>query len=145
MATYLLGQIGTEAVDARLALEGLRDSKSSQTSLFAAEALLRIVPGDTDSLQTLKSALIGSDVDNRWFAIVSLGAVDDQYRPAAAEALVVSLSDGDSEIRAAAALSLAGMGEHGQIAVDALKHAVAEDVPEVQEAATMALACLVTE
>lgn len=142
LATYLLGQLGPEASAAREPLAKLRDGGETLTRLFAAEALLQIAPDDTGSMTTLRDASRHADSQVRWFAAVSLGTVPESQVAAAVECLTGSLKDTDAEVRAAAALSLGGFGEHGRSAVAALEFAAETDLPEVREAATLALNCL---
>jgi len=142
LATYLLGQLGPEASAAREPLAKLRDGGETLTRLFAAEALLQIAPDDTGSMTTLRDASRHADSQVRWFAAVSLGTVPKSQVADAVECLTCSLKDTDAEVRAAAALSLGGFGEHGRSAVAALEFAAETDLPEVREAATLALNCL---
>ncbi len=142
LASYLLGKMGSAANSARPQLEIIRDRGTDVTSLHAAEALTRITPEDAYSFEKLSIALFGTDHDARWFAAISLGAVSEQYQLDAAKSLKEALRDGSSGVRAAAALSLGGLGESARIAVAELQHAAQHDNQEVRDAATMALACI---
>jgi hypothetical protein len=142
MACYMLGRIGTEAMDAASELTTLRDAQRGLTSLHAAEALIRIAPHDTASVDMLMSATREGDQQERWFATVALGSAGEPQRETVVETLTAALQDVSAEVRAAAALSLGGLGEYAQKARPALEQIAFNDTPEVQDAAATALACL---
>lgn len=142
LSAYLLGQMGSEAASAVPALEQIRDSGKSLTSLHAAEALTRISPDDTASYELLTAALNSESREHRLFAAVSLGGVRQAGGKIAAAALKDALKNEDPDVRATAALSLGGLGNDAQVALDELQHASEFDTPDVRDAALTALACL---
>ncbi|WP_175517071.1 HEAT repeat domain-containing protein [Planctomicrobium piriforme] len=142
LSAYLLGQMGPEAMDAAPTLAQLRDNGSTMTSLHAAEALTHIAPADRKSFEKLNAALISTNSEVRWFAAVSLGTVAGECEPDAAAALRKALHDAEPQVRAAACLSLGGLGKHASIAISDLEEAARSDSSEVQVAAETALACL---
>ncbi|HWL07369.1 MAG TPA: HEAT repeat domain-containing protein [Planctomicrobium sp.] len=142
LSAYLLGQMGPEAMDAVPTLELVRESDNLLSSLHAAEALTHIAPADRNSFQTLSKALSNEDETVRWFAAVSMGTVSSQCEKDAVAALVKALKDSEPEVRAAACLSLGGLGEHAMVAISDLEDAAQSESSEVKVAAETALACL---
>lgn len=141
-ACYMLGKFGPEAMDAVSELSTLRDAERGLTSLYAAEALLRIAPHDTDSVATLIAASQDGSQEERWFAVVGLASTSEVSRNDVVATLTERLQDESADVRAAAALSLGGLGKDAQAAEAALKQIAENDTPEVQDAAITALACL---
>lgn len=142
LSAYLLGQMGPEAMDAVPALEEVRGSGDLLSSLHAAEALTHIAPADRKSFSALSSALSNDDQTIRWFAAVSMGTVSDQCERDAVVALTKALKDSEPQVRAAACLSLGGLGEHALTVISELEEAARSESSEVQVAAETALACL---
>lgn len=142
LSAYLLGKIGPEAMDAIEDLESLRDADRSLASMHAAEAITRIAPDQTRSVEVLVEGLGSADRQARWFSAVALGNVSAPHRPSVARALKFALHDDEPDVRAAAALSLGGLGSEGGIAIADLEYAALFDAPEVRDAAVTALACL---
>ncbi|WP_437192082.1 HEAT repeat domain-containing protein [Planctomicrobium sp. SH527] len=142
LSAYLLGRMGPEAVEAVKELEALRDAGTSLTNLHAAEALTHIAPEDRQSFTKLNDALKSEDGTLRWFAAVSLGSVEGTCEEDAAKALALALKDSEPQVRAAACLSLGGLGDHAHPAIAELENVAKSDAPEVQAAAETALACL---
>lgn len=142
LACYLLGKLGPEAIDAQPDLEIVLTESSGITALHAAEALLRIAPRQDNAFSALSQALTSSDRQQRWFAALALGSVQGPKRIEAAVALQAALDDEGPEVRAAAALSLGGLGEQAAVAIDDLERIAQSDEQDVREAAATALACL---
>jgi len=142
LAAYFLGQMGPEAMDAVPTLEKIRDVGQGMTSLYAAEALTHIAPGDKNSVTALTTALSEANPELRWFAAVSLGTVAGDCEQQAVEGLRKALRDKAPDVRIAACLSLGGLGANAQAAIPDLEQAVRSDAPEVKSAAETALACL---
>jgi len=142
LAAYLLGQIGPEAMDAVPALERVRNSGSTLTSLYAAEALTHITPADKASVSKLTEALAATNSEVRWFAAVSLGTITGECEEQAVAGLRQALQDQATDVRVAACLSLGGLGNRAQIAIPDLEKAARSDAPDVKSAAETALACL---
>lgn len=142
MACYMLGRIGAEAMESVTDLQTLRDAERGLTSLHAAEALLRIAPHDRVTVEHLVAVVERGSNQERWFATVALAAVGEPLKDSVIDALTSALSDTSAEVRAAAALSLGGLGESAERALPALEQVAFNDVPEVQDAATTALACI---
>ncbi len=142
LSAYLLGRMGPEAVEAVKELEAVRDAGNSLTNLHAAEALTHITPEDRESFTKLNDAMKSDDGSIRWFAAVSLGSVEGTCEQDAAKTLALALKDSEPQVRAAACLSLGGLGDHAQPAIAELENVAKSDAPEVQAAAETALACL---
>lgn len=142
VACYLLGRTGPEAMDAVSELSTLRDSGRGLTSLHAAEALTRIAPHDTTSVEYLMHAAQTGNEEERWFATVAMASTGEPVRTMVVDALTKRLEDDSAEVRAAAALSLGGLGSDAVVAQAALEYAALNDTPEVKDAAATALACL---
>ena len=141
-ACYMLGRIGTEAMEAVPELSTLRDAGRGVTSLHAAEALVRIAPHDTESVNVLLGAAKDGTDQERLFASVALTSTTATHRTDVVAALVKALEDESAEVRAAAALSLGGLGKDAASAREALQQVALNDSQAVQEAAHTALACL---
>ncbi|MEZ5944397.1 MAG: HEAT repeat domain-containing protein [Planctomycetaceae bacterium] len=141
-ACYMLGRIGTEAMEAVPELSTLRDAGRGVTSLHAAEALVRIAPHDTESVDVLLGAAKDGTDQERLFASVALTSTTTTHRADVVAALVKALEDESAEVRAAAALSLGGLGRDAVSAREALQQVALNDSQAVQEAAHTALACL---
>ncbi|WP_437187279.1 HEAT repeat domain-containing protein [Planctomicrobium sp. SH668] len=142
LASYMLGQMGPEAMDAVPVLTQIRDQSSGLSGLYAAEALTHITPDDERSITKLKEALHSTDRELRWFSAVSLGTIEGAGEVQAAEALKLALADSEEDVRVAACLSLGGLGKNAVLAIPELEKAAQSDRPEVQVAAQTALACL---
>ena len=142
LVCYLLRGVGPEAMDAAPELRTLRDSKRGLVSLHAAEALLEITPHDAESVACLITASTSQDPAERAFAVSALGVAVGPHQDLAVSALTKSLKDDSLNVRAVAALSLGGLGAAAAPAREALEQVAANDVPEVREAARVALDCL---
>jgi len=142
LAAYHLGRMESEATAAIDALHTARDSEQGITRLHVAEALTRIDPNETESLDILLESLQTGDEKTRWFVAVTLGNVSNDHTTTVVEALIHSLRDDAATVRSAAALSLGGLGKAAFPSINLLTELAETDTQEVKEAAHTALACL---
>lgn len=142
LSCYMLGRMGVAAEQAASHLEVTMSEASGITHLHAAEALVRIIPGHAEAYAALSASLESDDRNERWFGVVALGSVSGDQTSGASEVLKAALHDSESDVRAAAALSLGGMGESADGVIEELEQVALFDEQNVRDAASTALACL---
>jgi len=142
LAAYMLGQMNSEAMDALDALTMVREKRQGICSLYAAEAVSKIAPGDPRSIDFLISKLENGDRQTRWMSVLMLGNVNVESERKAAGALRKAILDSDSEISSMACLSLAGLGDYGRLAAVELRQTACSDNLDVKVSAEIALFCL---
>ena len=142
LTSYLLGQIGPDAIRAVSSLDQTLRTRNGMTQLHAAEAITKITPSDPQAFQVLKDALSAARQQERYLAAVALGGVSGQLRQPTASLLRVALHDDDADVRAAAALSLGAMGPYALVAIEDLEHMAQYDYSDVKISAQTSLACL---
>ena len=142
LACYSLASMGSTASEAVPALEELRDTNHGVERLRAAEALIRVRGADERSVDVLSVAIKSNDRQVRWIAANGLGHVRGPQATRAVDTLVLALGDADTEVQAAAALALGGMGEPALKALPKLDEVRESKTPFVREAADSAIKCL---
>ncbi len=142
VACYLLGELGPAADLAAAPLRTLRDSSNETTSILAAEALAKIAPSECESIEHIVHASQSADNDSRLLAAITLAGVDHQHEAKVVPALACLLDDENPAVRSAAALSLGGWGSSAAACSSKLEELALGDVPEVSEAARIALECI---
>lgn len=142
LACYSLASMGTTASEAVPALEELRDTNHGVERLRAAEALIRVRGADERSVDVLSVAIKSNDRQVRWIAANGLGHVRGPQATRAVDTLILALGDADSEVQAAAALALGGMGEAALKALPKLDELRSSKTAFVRESADSSIKCL---
>lgn len=142
MASYLLGAMGPEAIDACDDLRLACEVETGATRIHAAEALARIEALAQGPVNIMTAALSDADEEVRWLSAIALSGVGPQHRTAAVAALTAALMDQSDSVRSVAALTLGGFGGDARAAVPQLERAAALESAEVRAAAQTALACI---
>lgn len=142
VACYFLGEFGPQAAAASESLQYVRDTADESTAILAAEALAKIDPSQTDSVERIVAATQSSDPQCRLLAAITLASIDAAHEQTVVPALAGLLDDDEAEVRSAAALSLGGWGQAASPCTTKLEELALGDLPEVAEAARIALQCI---
>lgn len=143
LACYFLGELGPAGEPAATQLREVRDSAESETTaILAAEALAKIEPEQRESIDHLIQATRSTEKESRLLAAITLADIDGSHSDAIVTALARMLDDENLEVRSAAALSLGGLGPAAVECTPKLEELALGDVPEVSDAARIALQCI---
>ncbi|CAK9002598.1 Cytochrome C, partial [Durusdinium trenchii] len=152
-----LARLKSKAAPAALAIRAMLNDEDEHVQVAAAGALWEVERDSWDSVKTLRAGLKSDDPRSPTaIGITERFEILDRvhrFRTDLAEqvcreldkALKFALHDDEPDVRAAAALSLGGLGEEGGIAIADLEYAALFDAPEVRDAAVTALASLLEE
>jgi hypothetical protein len=127
-ALFLLGQIGSEAVNAVPALKPMMNEVPDKSlRIETAEAILMIQPDDEHALRLLLDLLKSDDVNARWYAafVLRLGAhAHPTYANLVVNRLLESMDEGDVRLKRMAMLSLGAFGPGAEKAIPKIEAAL---------------------
>jgi len=145
LAAYMLGTrtTGQDMVMASLGEQlGVRKGFAR---VHVAEAMLRLDGNHAVATDALIELVSSSEKDVRMMAALAMQSAAATQRDRCIQVLILLLSDGDSELRAVAALALGGYGMSAKVAVPALMQLVRDENADAARAAGVALRCVFPE
>jgi HEAT repeat protein len=107
-----------------------------------AEAMLRLDGNHVTATDSLVGLLSASDPEVRMLAAFAMQSATTVQRPRCISTLIRVLEDTDSEVRAAAALTLGGYGSSAKAALPVLVRLVHDENVDTARAAGVALQCI---
>jgi len=110
-----------------------------------AEALLRLDGNHAAATDALIELVSSSEKEVRMMAALAMQSDVATQRDRCIQVLILLLSDGDCDLRAAGALALGGYGMSAKAAVPALMQLVRDENTDTARAAGVALRCVFPE
>ncbi len=145
LAAYMLGTRTTGQDMVMASLDEQLAARRGFAQVHIAEALLRLDGNHAAATDALIELVSSSEKEVRMMAALAMQSAVATQRDRCIQVLILLLSDGDCDLRAAGALALGGYGMSAKAAVPALMQLVRDENTDTARAAGVALRCVFPE
>jgi hypothetical protein len=142
LAAYMLGSRGSGHPDVMTALGEQMSARTGVARVHMAEAMLRLDGNHVAATDTLIGMVSSKDMDVRMMAAFSMQSATVAQRDRCISTLIKVLDDSESDVRAAAALTLGAYGPAAKTALPDLVGLVHDENIDTARAAGIALQCI---
>ncbi len=142
LAAYILGTRASGHPDVMTALGEQMSARTGVARVHMAEAMLRLDGNHVTATDTLVRMVSSKEKEVRMIAAFAMSSATVAQRERCISTLIKALDDSESDVRAAAALSLGAYGPAAKTALPALVRLVHDENADTARAAGVALQCI---
>lgn len=142
LAAYMLGTRASGHPDVMTALGQQISARTGMARVHMAEAMLRLDGNHVTATDTLVGMVSSKDMEVRMMAAFAMQSATVAQRDRCISTLIKALDDSESDVRAAAALTLGAYGPSAKTALPELVRLVHDENVDTARAAGVALQCI---